>query len=1378
MTSSSTNVEYKQEVRFAVVMYGGVSLAIYINGVAQELFHLVSATAREKAGANTAVGVDALSRTQRVYRKLSYILSNKEFREQCQKEATEKAARNEPYKVPDAPDNDTIETRFVIDIMSGASAGGINAIFLAKALANNQNIDQLKELWVNEGDIGILINDKRSVADLTLKIQKPPLSFLNSRRLYLKLLRAFDDMEKGQTDAGAESRFLDETELDLFVTTTDIQGLALPIRLSDSVVYERRHRNVFHFKYASPEAALGDEKDRNNFVSANNPFLAFAARCTSSFPFAFEPMKLADIDEVLDACPEYRGKTEARGTVENWGRFFNRNLLQATASIANRPYGDGGVLDNKPFSYAADTIARRYSSLPVERKLLYIEPSPEHAEDENLEINRVDALQNVKAALLDLPSYETIREDLQRLQERNNLITRVNDITDAIEQDLEDARVQRPSLRKGEWETLDLAGMVQRFGIYYIPYRRLRIEAATDELARTVARMLKLNEESAEYVAVRALIHAWREINYKDENVHKDDKRLELLAQQLTSVTASQPTPEQLEVVERQLRSWLQLNLSDAYRDSLAATTAEQNGSATGGKVKTANQFLLHYDFKYWLRRLSFVRSKIDQLLALEKVPFNADNKFPPTEKQQAILKRLNKFIGDGKYEQLSKEEREELTKVLKALRAELVQLYKTFRIAARSAFSSSPTSKDPDAPNFAGKLKKIQLDPKLLDYLLGTVNASGEDHPFSKLRVEECAERAEQLFNNKELAARFNAETLADDLEAAARDLRCFLQTVLGPAWRKCETLLGPRIPVVEPLPPEKVDPENCDSVQVTYVDRPPDTAQAAGVRKYLWHYLSKFDDYDQVRFPIMYGTDGNESEVVEVFRISPEDAPSLIDERAESRKPNGRLKLAGTSLHHFGAFLDRVWRQNDIMWGRLDGAERLITAMMPYPNDAPLRTALIREAHASILREELSTESRRQLSTLMSEALIRASSGEPIEAAVEKVMKDLSDSSPVKTRLASAITAIFDDDQSKQDDDRLVTFVRLGYQVNRKLDPKAVLETISRSTQTIGGIFEDLANKNGLDGNGLSWIARLGQFFWGLVQVAVPNSILNKLVHHWLYVLYLFEIVIILFGVVLARPGALQFGWTALGITAIANVLILILKDLMRMRHSVLKVSIILVCGTILILATIGLLKVAGLLGLTMNGSVNGLPPLAWLSSTAGNALSVVEPLKRYLPPIFGLVLIALVLLVLYLAEKYDFGGARETKPFEPIKLLGFKKRDMKEIHIRQGSGTSTYNVVARLSAQPPPDWIKAFNQLWSQNHPDTRVGVYRDQLRFESDAQGIQKVWSDLKTSIGSLNTTRLNEVAAERQQLEQKRKEENARKKKESKAKWDTFKKLPS
>jgi hypothetical protein len=34
-TNAPSEVTYTEEIRFAVVMYGGVSLAIYINGIAQ-----------------------------------------------------------------------------------------------------------------------------------------------------------------------------------------------------------------------------------------------------------------------------------------------------------------------------------------------------------------------------------------------------------------------------------------------------------------------------------------------------------------------------------------------------------------------------------------------------------------------------------------------------------------------------------------------------------------------------------------------------------------------------------------------------------------------------------------------------------------------------------------------------------------------------------------------------------------------------------------------------------------------------------------------------------------------------------------------------------------------------------------------------------------------------------------------------------------------------------------------------------------------------------------------------------------------------------------------------------------------------------------------
>ena len=60
--SASPRTEYTQEVRFAVVMYGGVSLAIYINGIAQELLRMVRSTSRS---------VDKLENTEKVYRRLS-----------------------------------------------------------------------------------------------------------------------------------------------------------------------------------------------------------------------------------------------------------------------------------------------------------------------------------------------------------------------------------------------------------------------------------------------------------------------------------------------------------------------------------------------------------------------------------------------------------------------------------------------------------------------------------------------------------------------------------------------------------------------------------------------------------------------------------------------------------------------------------------------------------------------------------------------------------------------------------------------------------------------------------------------------------------------------------------------------------------------------------------------------------------------------------------------------------------------------------------------------------------------------------------------------------------------------------------------------------
>ena len=66
------NAEYSNEQRIAVVMYGGVSLAIYIGGVAKELLGIVRASARGRDdGSRAALAMGELSGVEKIYRKLA-----------------------------------------------------------------------------------------------------------------------------------------------------------------------------------------------------------------------------------------------------------------------------------------------------------------------------------------------------------------------------------------------------------------------------------------------------------------------------------------------------------------------------------------------------------------------------------------------------------------------------------------------------------------------------------------------------------------------------------------------------------------------------------------------------------------------------------------------------------------------------------------------------------------------------------------------------------------------------------------------------------------------------------------------------------------------------------------------------------------------------------------------------------------------------------------------------------------------------------------------------------------------------------------------------------------------------------------------------------
>ena len=327
-----------------------------------------------------------------------------------------------------------------------------------------------------------------------------------------------------------------------------------------------------------------------------------------------------------------------------------------------------------------------------------------------------------------------------------------------------------------------------------------------------------------------------------------------------------------------------------------------------------------------------------------------------------------------------------------------------------------------------------------------------------------------------------------------------------------------------------------------------------------YLWNEFLAFEDYDQVTFPILYGTDVGEAEPVEVFRISPEDAVSVIDERNDAK---GRRKLAGVVLFNFGGFLDEAWREYDVLWGRLDGAERLITSVLPDPEDEGIRADLIRQVHVEILADLAKAAQDKKLGEVIASSMMRK-----VEANDPDHLRMLPSEKIANQKLIADVV------NSMMSRDRLLEFMRKEYVVDRRLDAKPVLEAISRSTQVIGKMFEDIASRSRLSSHSkhLTWIARFGSVFWGLVQLAVPGSIGNLLFYHWVKLLVAVEALILAGGLVLSQQAAVQFGWLSLLVTLLVGLTVTILRDMMLLKYGWLRASFAVVVLAVLFFAARG--------------------------------------------------------------------------------------------------------------------------------------------------------------------------------------------------------------
>ncbi len=216
-----------EQLRFAMVLNGGVSLAIWMGGAVHE--------------------VDRLTRGEgSAYRRLL--------------DWTRSVAR--------------------VDVIAGTSAGGINGAALAISQCNaaSPGMRILRDVWADDGDIARLLRQP---------FKGSPASLLQGDEYFLPRLRqAMTTLAEPWDPHPADHR-----PLDLTITGTLLRGIpGVSTDSLGQNVAQTRHDALFRFQRgpthrAGPGADDFDDAHRETTVAA----LALAARTTASFPVAFEP---------------------------------------------------------------------------------------------------------------------------------------------------------------------------------------------------------------------------------------------------------------------------------------------------------------------------------------------------------------------------------------------------------------------------------------------------------------------------------------------------------------------------------------------------------------------------------------------------------------------------------------------------------------------------------------------------------------------------------------------------------------------------------------------------------------------------------------------------------------------------------------------------------------------------------------------------------------------------------------------------------------------------------------------------------------------------------------------------------------------------------
>lgn len=798
---------FSKETRVGLVLYGGVSLAIYMNGVSREFFEAV--------------------RGRGVYKLIKALT-----------------------------DSDVI-----VDVVSGTSAGGVNGILLSYALANSDDekvmeFSEYANLWIQSGSLEKLFGNPGQGQD------KDPIrrsqSIFDGKYYRDQLEAAFSEKTSSPHDNEWPSSM---AELDLFITATDLDGRVSRIPdKAGSIIDVKDHRTVFHLQHRKDQLRELNAPFKPSEVTRKS--LAKLASITSCFPVAFPVVNVS-------LRPDQSEREDSR--LVAWGNLFNR--VEKNKDGNHRlSFVDGGVLSNRPFSLTIDAIYARSAYRKVVRKLFYVDPNPEVFPDKPETQENYWAQHPIKVAIsskIDIPNYQSISSDLKRIQIENQHVLRRQQLRKRV-QDLDNQeflQLVKNTRSDNAYLKLEETSYLQSrlFGHLESSLRALRnhlepqdcqndeyLQAANEMLSTRV--LTQIVEENDHLPHFKRDIEPW-DVDYY---IRKHWYIIGMLGSSATEIQNKEVETAQMQYRERHYGKE-EPGLTDRER-------AESRRKRRAEQEENRRQFLS-------LRYLSYCLSWQLDLLQILK------------EGREKLLKGY------------------ELTDVIDLAYTDPSDQFDHF-YGFMSAFNSTIYS-DPEG---------LAALKNLYDYVDSLPKASIPSNLNWSLISSLLPERHQKPEN---LFALIYKIPLAEYLTEARLD-QMDLRVQVAKKQQESESNAMEHFPSLL----EKIDAQSRHFFEQEYnALNPQGRTHVERIRNVFLH----FDVIDRLLYPFEALSGVSSRNVVDVIRVSPEDT-----QHGYGKGRTLRDKLRGYELNAFGGFFKDPWRSNDLLWGRLDGLDRLVSGLL----------------------------------------------------------------------------------------------------------------------------------------------------------------------------------------------------------------------------------------------------------------------------------------------------------------------------------------------------------------------------------------------------------------------------------------------------------------